>query len=199
MPDTATLGDLIDVVMHGGNGNEWPIPYTGANSFWVIRSDIGNLADVYTDKDGEWIVSYLEYDERSPLKPLGITGVFGAPGLDPEDKRPAYNGYEAANMTGKEIREYLSDAYNPVGAYHEQTAGDRIMIEGYKKIRDDEQYLVYYSDSFFKIMDAKTGNSLYFITYIKKAGFSLGTTRASFKNGEYVVTDINLGESHEIR
>ena len=30
MPDDALLRDLIHVALHGGNGNDWPIPYTGA-------------------------------------------------------------------------------------------------------------------------------------------------------------------------
>ena len=168
MPDNATLGDLIDVIMHGGNGNDWPIPYTGANSFWVIRSDVGALADVYTDGDGEWNIKNLAYDEKAQLKTLGISRVFGAQGLDPKDKRAAYNGYEAALMTGKEIKEFFANAYDRVGPYHEQVPGDRILIQRYKKIQDDKRYLVYYNDSFFKIMDAESGKSLYFITYMRK-------------------------------
>jgi len=168
LPDTAVLGDLIHVIMHGGSGNEWPIPYTGANSFWVIRADHGNLADIFTDGEGDWNIRYLSYSETTPLKPLGLTRVFAARGLDPADKRQAYHGYKAANMTGKEIRNYLSDAYSRVGPYHEPGIGEKIPIHRYQKIQDDRQYLVYYNDSFFKIMDAETGRDLYFITYIKK-------------------------------
>ena len=167
MPDTSVLGNLIHVIMHGGNGSSWPIPYTGANSFWVIRSDIGNLADIYTDQEGEWNIRYLTYSEDTPLKSLGISWVFGAHGLDPKDQRPVYNGYEAALMTGKEIREYLSDAYDRVGPYHEPARGEKLQIERYKKIQEDKQYLVFYNDSFLKIMDEETGESLYFITYMK--------------------------------
>ena len=168
MPDDAVLGDLIGVIRQGGNGNDWPIPYTGANSFWVIRSDAGDLADVYTDGDGEWVVRYLAHGETTFLKTLGITRTYGARGLDPADKRPSYNGYIAANMTGKQIRKYLSGASTPTGPYHHQVPGEKIMIQNYAKIQDDARYLVYYSDSFFKIMDEDTGESLYFITYIKK-------------------------------
>ena len=77
MPDTATLGDLMQIILHGGNGTEWPIPYTGANSFWVIKSNIGNLADIFTDTEGEWHIRYLANTDKTPLKPLGITWTFG--------------------------------------------------------------------------------------------------------------------------
>ena len=76
MPDVATLSDLIDVIMHGGNGNDWPIPYTGANSYWVIKSNIGKIADIYTDSMGEWHVDFV-LDEYTQLSKLGIEWVFG--------------------------------------------------------------------------------------------------------------------------
>ena len=164
LPDTAVLGDLMQEILHGKCR---PIPYTGANSFWVIRSESGNLADVYTDPEGEWNIVYLTYPEDTPLKPLGLSRVFAGRGLDPKDRRASYNGYEAAEMTGKKIREYFSNAYERMGPYHEPVRGERIRIEHYKKIQDDKLYLVYYSDSFCKIMDAETGKDVYFITYIK--------------------------------
>ena len=77
LPDDATLGDLLHVILHGGNGNDWPIPYTGANSSWVIHSDVGDLAKIYTDSDGEWHICDHCCDEHTPLKDLGITWTFG--------------------------------------------------------------------------------------------------------------------------
>lgn len=168
MPDAATLGDLMNVILHGGNGNDWPIPYSGANSFWVIKSNIGNLADIFTDTEGEWHIAYLACMENTPLKSLGITWIFGDRGLDPADKRSVYNGYETAYMTGKEIKEYLSDAYSRVGPYHEQTAGTKINIRQFKRIQDNTRYRVFYNDGFFKIMDAETDAELYWISYIKR-------------------------------
>ncbi len=168
MPDTATLGDLMQVILHGGNGNGRPIPYTGADSFWVVKSNIGNLADIYTDKDGEWHIAYPAYADNTPLKPLGIAWIFGDHGLDPSDIRPVYNGYEAAYMTGAEIKAFLSGAYDREGPYRSPTAGPKIMIRRYKRIQDEKRYRVYYSDSFIKIMDPETGSDLYFITYIKE-------------------------------
>ena len=168
MPDTATLGDLMRVILHGGNGNDWPIPYTGANSFWVIKSNIGNLADIFTDTEGEWHIACLACTEDTPLNDLGITWAFGDRGLDPADKRSVYNGYEAGYMTGKEIKEYLSDAYSRVGPYHEQTAGTKINIQRFKRIQDDMRYRVFYNDGFIEIMDAETDAELYWISYIKR-------------------------------
>ena len=77
MPDGATLGDLLHVLLYGGYGNDWPIPYTGANSVWLIDSNIGVLAKIYTDADGEWHIESLVYPETTPLRTLGITRTFG--------------------------------------------------------------------------------------------------------------------------
>lgn len=77
MPDSAVLGDLMEVVLNGGNGNSWPIPYTGANSHWIIRSNIGNLANIYTDEKGDWHIRYLGFAREKPLTELGISSVFG--------------------------------------------------------------------------------------------------------------------------
>ena len=158
----------MHVVLHGGNGSDWPIPYTGANSFWVIRSNIGLLADLYTDTEGEWHIAYLAGGGSTPLNSLGITSLFADRGLDPADKRSHYNGYEAAYMTGKEIKAFLADAYSRVGPYHAQTAGTKIYIQGFQRIQDLTRYRVFYNDGFFKIMDAKTGEQIYWIEYIKR-------------------------------
>lgn len=77
MPEDATLGELLDIILHGGNGNDWPIPYTGADSTWWIHSNIGNLARIYTDSDGEWHISDHCRDEKTLLKDLGIEWTFG--------------------------------------------------------------------------------------------------------------------------
>ena len=77
MPDDSTLGELMETLLHGGHGNDWPIPYTGANSFWVIRSNIGDLADVYTDPEGEWHIRCSAFPGRTPLKTLGIQWTYG--------------------------------------------------------------------------------------------------------------------------
>ena len=77
LPDSATLSDLLHIILHGGSGNSWPIPYTGTNSSWTIHSDIGDLARIFTDNDGEWHICDQCCNGRTPLKSLGITWVFG--------------------------------------------------------------------------------------------------------------------------
>ncbi|MDO5296725.1 MAG: hypothetical protein Q4F00_08840 [bacterium] len=77
MPEGSDLGALMHVVLHGGNGNSWPIPYTGANSHWVIKSNIGDLAEIYTDGNGEWHIGYLDREDSTPLDALGIEWIFG--------------------------------------------------------------------------------------------------------------------------
>ena len=76
LPDGATLGELMKVLLRGGCGNDWPIPYTGANSFWVIRSNIGRLGAIHTDCDGEWHIHCNPYPADTPLKQLGLTWTF---------------------------------------------------------------------------------------------------------------------------
>ena len=49
MPDNATLGDLIGVLLCGGNGNDWPVPQTSVIG-WTVYSDIGRVADVSADQ-----------------------------------------------------------------------------------------------------------------------------------------------------
>lgn len=77
LPDSAMLGELLNVILHGGCGNDWPIPHTGANSCWVIHSNIGNLAKIITDNDdNRHIIDYC-CSEDTPLKNLGIIWTFG--------------------------------------------------------------------------------------------------------------------------
>ena len=76
MPDGASLGDLMQVLLHGGNGCGWPIPYTGANSRWVVRSNIGDLANIFTDSEGEWHIA-CRLDALTPLRTLGIEWTYG--------------------------------------------------------------------------------------------------------------------------
>ena len=81
MPDDATLGDFMDVVLHGGNGNDWPIPW-GYHG-WIIYSNIGKIADVSSDFSR---VEYCVGDENQKLSDIGIEWVFGEyEGTDQDD------------------------------------------------------------------------------------------------------------------
>ena len=73
----ATLGELMDVLLHGGCGNDWPIPYTGADSLWVIKSNAGRLGTICTDAQGEWHVRCRPLPAETPLAQLAITWVYG--------------------------------------------------------------------------------------------------------------------------
>ena len=81
MPDDATLGDFMDVVLHGGNGNDWPIPW-GYHG-WIIYSNIVKIADVSSDFSR---VEYCVGDENQKLSDIGIEWVFGEyEGTDQDD------------------------------------------------------------------------------------------------------------------
>ena len=77
LQDNATLGELLYLILHGWGDRDWPIPYTGADSTWIIHSNIGVLARIYTDSDGEWHISDYYCDKETPLQDLGITWTFG--------------------------------------------------------------------------------------------------------------------------
>ena len=71
MPDEATLGDLMRVILHGGNGNTWPVP--GTSTCWNIYSNIGKIADVIPD---EKQIDYINKDESEQLSSLGIKWIY---------------------------------------------------------------------------------------------------------------------------
>ena len=168
MPEDATLGDLMHVILHGGNGNDWPIPYTGANSFWLIKSNVGNLADIFTDTTGKWQISYFSYPEATPLEGLGVTWTFGDNEAGAKDRGGVpHVAYKEGYMTGEEIKDFLSDAYSRLGPDDKPVPGPKIMIRKYRKIQDDVRYHVIYNESFFKIMNAETDAMIYYLTYTK--------------------------------
>lgn len=72
MPADATLGELIGVVMKGGNGNTWPIPIT--STCWNLYSNIGRIADIIPEKKQ---IDYINRDEEEMLSSLGIEWVYG--------------------------------------------------------------------------------------------------------------------------
>ena len=73
--DDATMTDLFGCLLHGGNGNDWPIAYTGADSEWLIESDIGDLGNINTDSNGEWYYIY-SFSPDTLLKDLCIEWVY---------------------------------------------------------------------------------------------------------------------------
>ncbi len=73
LPEAATLGELLVVLLRGGNGNDWPIPQTSLIG-WSICSNTGRLAEVSADKN-QIDFCYPEHTRRSAL---GVRWVFGA-------------------------------------------------------------------------------------------------------------------------
>ena len=73
MADDAALGDLVGILLRGGNGNDWPIPQTSGIG-WTVCSNVGRLADVSAD---EKRIDY-HISENTRLSALGIKWVFGA-------------------------------------------------------------------------------------------------------------------------
>ena len=72
MPSDATLEDLIDILLKGGNGNDWPIPMMSEIG-WIICSNIGILALVSADKK---TIDYSDIAKDTKLSELGINWVF---------------------------------------------------------------------------------------------------------------------------
>ncbi len=92
LPDEAKLGELMQVILHGGCGNDWPIPYTGAHSDWVIDSNIGRLAEIFTNENGAWHIEYPRFHAGTGVKGLGVRWTFGdrpaGDGLTPRAAEP---------------------------------------------------------------------------------------------------------------
>ena len=73
MPEDGTLGDLVGILLRGGNGNDWPLPQTSGIG-WTVYSNIGKIADVSDDQKR---VDY-HISEKAGISKLGIQWVFGA-------------------------------------------------------------------------------------------------------------------------
>lgn len=77
LKNTSTLEDLINCLIHGGNGNNWSLAFTGSSTHWIIKSNIKDLAEVYVDDKYNWCINYLNYDKDTLLKNLNIEYVKG--------------------------------------------------------------------------------------------------------------------------
>lgn len=85
------------------------------------------------------------------------------------EKKPVYNGYEEHYMTGKELQEYFSDAYECIGRHHEKIASLRLdVLKKYKKINPDIRYRVFINKNFCRVMDEETDEKICFFGYTKE-------------------------------
>ena len=73
LSDHAALGDLVGILLRGGNGNDWPIPQTSGIG-WTVWSNIGRIAEVSADKKRV----NCHFSENASVSALGIEWVFGA-------------------------------------------------------------------------------------------------------------------------
>ena len=76
MSDFATLGDLIEVLYYGGNGNTRAIPKPPEGVYWLIDSNIGHLAKISLDENGDIKTEYITFHRDTPLCAIGIDSTF---------------------------------------------------------------------------------------------------------------------------
>ena len=75
LPDDAAVADLVDVALHGGFGNTWPIPSLYP---WLVYSNIGVLARTADNKAQTFFV-----DAQTKLSTLEIRWIYA----DAEDDK----------------------------------------------------------------------------------------------------------------
>lgn len=72
-----TLKDFVEVLINGGNGNNWPLATYGEKTHWVIKSNIGVLAEAFIiDEKENWKIKGKKYSTNTLLKDLPIEEVF---------------------------------------------------------------------------------------------------------------------------
>ena len=72
MPGDATVYNLMNIIKSGGNGNEWPTPM---GFDWILYSNIGRLAKIYSNK---MKIDFYDIAPRTKLSNLGIEWVYAA-------------------------------------------------------------------------------------------------------------------------
>ena len=80
--------------------------------------------------------------------------------------RKVYNGYDEKYLTGKELSVMFQEAFYCDGRHH-SVVYDITMPEyfDYLKIKEDEQYRIFYNELFCKIMSTKNDKSIDFFSY----------------------------------
>ena len=60
------------------NGNtERCLAFTGSSTHWIIKSNIGNIAEITVDDKYKWVIKYLNYKPDDKIKTLKIEYVRG--------------------------------------------------------------------------------------------------------------------------
>jgi len=76
----ATVYDLMNIIKSGGNGNEWPTPM---GFDWIVYSNIGRLAKIYSNK---MKIDFYDIAPKTKLSNLRIEWVYAARETDVIDE-----------------------------------------------------------------------------------------------------------------
>jgi len=81
-------------------------------------------------------------------------------------KREVYNGYEEKFLTGSEIKELFSNAYECFGKHHSQISSHKIdVMKFFRNLENGVPYRVFLNKNFCIILDNVTDAKLYFFGY----------------------------------
>ena len=75
--EDAVMKDLVTVILNGGHGNTWPVARVASwREDWVIKTNVGILADIHAKFGGKWKVNYQDFAENRLLKDSGIVRTY---------------------------------------------------------------------------------------------------------------------------
>lgn len=99
------------------------------------------------------------------------------------EKRPVYNGYEEAYLTGAEIKEKFKDEYLGTDRHHATYLAIKIpqYLDMYGRVDDHKTYRVFFNDAFCMIMRVDTDSKVDF--------FAHGTIDSITLNSDYFDRD----------
>ena len=82
-----------------------------------------------------------------------------------KEKRPVYNGYEEKYMTGQEVIDTFSQAYECFGRHHERIAAYKMDWSYKPRVRPEKTYRLFINEHFCLVLDGETDSKLYFFGY----------------------------------
>lgn len=82
-----------------------------------------------------------------------------------KEKRLVYNGYDEKYMTGQEIIDTFSEAYELFGRHHDLISSHRMDWKYKPLVKPEKTYRVFVNDTFCCILDSETDRKLYFFGY----------------------------------
>jgi len=82
-----------------------------------------------------------------------------------KEKRPVYSGYEEIYMSGQEIIDKFSNAYECFGRHHERVTAYKMDWSYKPRVKPEKTYRVFLNDNFCGIFDSETDYKIYFFGY----------------------------------